>query len=78
MLYFLFGNRGKKDKNKLTFTMNPNELEDLADFADALKGKFEVLVKELKLSKRDKRVTDVFAGFNVLCRKLGSMAKKST
>ena len=66
MLNFLFGNRSKKE---LTFKIKPNEIEELADFADALKGKFKGLVDELKLSKRDKRVTDVFAGFNILCRK---------
>lgn len=77
MLYFLFGGKNKSVKKALTFKMKPDELEDLANFGDALHGKFKVLMNGLNLDKRDKRVKEVSDGFIVLCRKLNSMAKKS-
>ena len=77
MIYFLFGSETKRSKKKLTFTMRPNEIEELANFAGALKGEFGVLVNELELNKRDEHVRDVSAGFTVLCRKLNLMARKS-
>ena len=78
MLYSFLGNKTESSKKKLTFTMKPNELEDLANFGDTLHGKFKVLISELNLNKGDKRVKEVSDGFIDLCKKLNSMAKKST
>ena len=73
----LFKEKKEKKNIRLTFSMRPNEIEELANFAGALKGEFGVLVDELELNKRDEHVRDVSAGFTVLCRKLNSMARKS-
>ena len=73
----LFKEKKEKKNIRLTFSMRPNEIEELANFAGALKGEFGVLVDELELNKRDEHVRDVSAGFTVLCRKLNLMARKS-
>ena len=73
----LFKENKEKKNIRLTFSMRPNEIEELANFAGALKGEFGGLVDELELNKRDEHVRDVSAGFTVLCRKLNSMARKS-
>ena len=73
----LFKEKKEKKNIRLTFSMRPNEIEELANFAGALKGEFGVLVDELELNKRDEHVRDASAGFTVLCRKLNSMARKS-
>ncbi|MBI2507999.1 hypothetical protein HYV89_03525 [Candidatus Woesearchaeota archaeon] len=78
MLYFLFGSKSKSVKKEPSFRIKPNELEDLANFGDALHGKFKMLAKELKLDKKNKRIKEISDGFIVLCRKLDSMAKRST
>ena len=77
MIFFLFGDKKESKRKGLTFTMKPNEIEDLANFGNALHGKFDIFVEKDGLNKKDKRVKDVSDGFVVLCRKLNNLAKKS-
>ncbi len=77
MLFFLFGDKSQSSKKKLTFTIKPNELEDLANVADALKGKLDALGERKKIDVRDKDVRDFCVTYNNLRKRIDLLAKKS-
>ena len=78
MLYFLFGEKTKNNKKRLTFMIKPNELENLANSADAIKGLFDACIKKgKKLDLKDREVKTLYNAFDSLRKNIDSLAKKS-